>query len=73
MKIGSFTTFAPEYTFPEACQLLKSIGYEGVQPRIVPDASAAYDARHITEIMLCGLESAREGRTVEISSRVVFG
>ncbi|MBE7465604.1 MAG: sugar phosphate isomerase/epimerase [Planctomycetes bacterium] len=43
MKIGAFTTFAPEYTFAEACQLLKSIGYAGVQPRIVPDNAARFD------------------------------
>ncbi|MCZ7648524.1 MAG: sugar phosphate isomerase/epimerase [Planctomycetota bacterium] len=43
MKLGAFTTFTPEYTFPEACRLIKSIGYDGVQPRIVPDASAGFD------------------------------
>lgn len=43
MRLGAFTTFTPEYTFPEACKLIKSLGYEGVQPRIVPDASAQYD------------------------------
>src|SRR5438477_877696 len=43
MKIGAFTTFLPEYTFPEACKALKAIGYAGVQPRIVPAASAVYD------------------------------
>ena len=43
MKIGVFTTFAPEYTFPEACQLSKALGYDGVQPRIVPDDSVPYD------------------------------
>ena len=43
MKIGAFTTFLPEYTFPEACKLLKAIGYQGVQPRIVPAASAVFD------------------------------
>lgn len=43
MKIGAFTTFLPEYTFAEACQCLKSIGYEGVQPRIVPPASVGFD------------------------------
>src|SRR5437868_6871678 len=44
MKIGAFTTFLPEYTFPEACKLLKALGYEGVQPRIVPPASVNYDS-----------------------------
>ena len=44
MKIGAFNTFLPEYTFPEACKLLKALGYEGVQPRIVPPASAGFDA-----------------------------
>ncbi len=43
MKIGAFTTFLPEYTFAEACQCIKSIGYEGVQPRIVPPASVGFD------------------------------
>ena len=39
---------------------------QGVQPPL----TNARTARHVTEIMLAGLESAREGRTVEISSRV---
>jgi sugar phosphate isomerase/epimerase len=43
MKLGVFTTFLPEYTFPEACKLIKSIGYDGVQPRIVPPNSAVFD------------------------------
>src|SRR5450432_927796 len=43
MKIGAFTTFLPEYTFPEACKLIKALGYDGVQPRIVPAASASFD------------------------------
>ncbi|MCW8130013.1 MAG: sugar phosphate isomerase/epimerase [Planctomycetota bacterium] len=43
MKIGVFTTFTPEYTFAEACKLAKATGYEGVQPRIVPAASAVFD------------------------------
>ena len=43
MKIGAFTTFLPEYTFPEACKLIKALGYEGVQPRIVPPASVNFD------------------------------
>lgn len=41
MRLGAFTTFAPEYTFSEACKMIKAIGYEGVQPRIVPEGSAA--------------------------------
>ena len=44
MKLGTFTTFTPEYTFIEACQLIKSLGFDGVQPRIVAAASAAFDA-----------------------------
>src|SRR4051812_35931136 len=43
MKIGAFSTFLPEYTFAEACKLLKALGYQGVQPRIVPAASAVFD------------------------------
>ncbi len=43
MKLGAFTTFMPEYTFPEACRLLKALGYDGVQPRIVPKAAAGFD------------------------------
>jgi sugar phosphate isomerase/epimerase len=43
MKLGAFTTFAPEYTFAEACKMLKALGYEGVQPRIVPDNAAGFD------------------------------
>src|SRR5476651_1248464 len=43
MKIGAFTTFLPEYTFPEACKLIKALGYDGVQPRIVPASSASFD------------------------------
>ena len=43
MKLGAFTTFTPEYTFSEACQLIQSLGYAGVQPRIVPAESASFD------------------------------
>jgi len=43
MKLGVFTTFMPEYTFPEACELIKAIGYDGVQPRIVPADAAVFD------------------------------
>ena len=43
MKLGAFTTFTPEYTFAEACKLIKSLGYDGVQPRIVPASSAGFD------------------------------
>ena len=43
MKLGVFSTFLPEYTFPEACRLIRSIGYEGIQPRIVPADSQKYD------------------------------
>lgn len=39
---------------------------QGIQPPL----TNARTARHVTEIMLAGLESAREGRTVEIQSRV---
>ncbi|MCH8828276.1 MAG: Gfo/Idh/MocA family oxidoreductase [Planctomycetes bacterium] len=35
-----------------------------------PELSHARSARHITEIMLAGLESARRGRTVEVHSRI---
>jgi len=35
-----------------------------------PPLSNARTARHVTEIMLRGLESAREGRTVAVDSRV---
>lgn len=35
-----------------------------------PELSNARTARHITEIMLAGLESSRSGRTVEVRSRV---
>jgi predicted dehydrogenase len=41
---------------------------EGSQPPL----SNARTARHVTEIMLRGLQSAREGRTVEVASRVAF-
>ncbi len=43
MKLGAFTTFMPEYTFAEACRLLKGLGYDGVQPRIVLKESAGFD------------------------------
>jgi len=43
MKLGAFTTFTPEYTFPEACKMIKALGYDGVQPRIVPANSASFD------------------------------
>jgi sugar phosphate isomerase/epimerase len=43
MKLGAFTTFTADYTFPEACRLLRSIGYTGVQPRIVPPEFAGFD------------------------------
>jgi sugar phosphate isomerase/epimerase len=43
MKLGVFTTFLPEYTFAEACKLIKSLGYNGVQPRIVAPAAAEFD------------------------------
>ncbi len=43
MKLGVFTTFTPEYTFSEACRLIKSLGYDGVQPRIVSDEFASFD------------------------------
>ena len=39
---------------------------EGIQPPL----SNARTARHITEIMLAGLQSSQEGRTVEIHSRM---
>jgi len=35
-----------------------------------PEVSSAYTARHVTEILLAGLESARTGRTVPVRSRV---
>jgi len=41
MRLGVFTTFMPEYTFPEACALIRAVGFEGVQPRIVPRAQSA--------------------------------
>jgi sugar phosphate isomerase/epimerase len=44
MKLGAFTTFTPEYTFSEACLMIKALGYDGVQPRIVPAASAGFDS-----------------------------
>lgn len=34
-----------------------------------PELSNARSARHVTEIMLAGLQSSREGRTVEVRSR----
>ncbi len=42
MRYGFFTTFAPDYSFADACALAKQAGYEGIQPRIV--ASNSYDA-----------------------------
>ncbi len=41
-----------------------------IRDRIAPPLSNASMARHITEIMLSALESSREGRTVEIASRL---
>ena len=35
-----------------------------------PDLSNARTARHVTEIMLAGLQSSREGRTVPVQSRM---
>jgi len=43
MRLGVFTTFTPEYTFEEACNLIKALGYVGVQPRVVADASTHFD------------------------------
>jgi sugar phosphate isomerase/epimerase len=43
MRLAAFTTFTPEHTFPEACALLKAIGFAGVQPRVVPRAQNAFD------------------------------
>ena len=43
MKLGVFSTFCPEYTFPEACKLIKALGFQGVQPRIVPAEAAVFD------------------------------
>jgi sugar phosphate isomerase/epimerase len=43
MKLGAFTTFLPDYTFAEACKLIRSIGYSGVQPRIVSAEKAQFD------------------------------
>ncbi len=39
---------------------------EGIQPPL----TNARTARHVTEIMLAGLESSRTGRTVEVTSRI---
>ncbi len=41
-----------------------------IRQRTQPSLSNAHTARHITEIMLAGLESSREGRTIEIKSRL---
>jgi sugar phosphate isomerase/epimerase len=41
MRYGFFTTFAPDYTFRDACALAKEVGYQGIQPRIV--VSNSYD------------------------------
>ena len=41
---------------------------QGIQPPL----TNARTARHVTEIMLCGLASARENRTVAVESRVNF-
>jgi sugar phosphate isomerase/epimerase len=43
MRLAAFTTFTPEHSFPEACRLLKAIGFAGVQPRIVPRSQNAFD------------------------------
>jgi sugar phosphate isomerase/epimerase len=43
MKLAAFTTFLPEYTFSDACHLIKEIGYEGVQPRIVSPEKTSFD------------------------------
>ena len=40
-----------------------------IQDGTQPPLSHARMARHITEIMLAGLESSRQGRTVEVGSR----
>jgi len=37
MRYGFFTTFAPDCTFEEACELAKEVGYQGIQPRIVEE------------------------------------
>ncbi len=41
-----------------------------IRAGIQPPLANARTARHVTEIMLAGLQSAREGRTIEIHSRV---
>ncbi len=43
-----------------------------IRAGIQPPLANARTARHVTEIMLKGLQSAREGRTVEVHSRVDF-
>ncbi len=35
MKLGIFSTFIADYTFPETCKLLAALGFDGIQPRIV--------------------------------------
>jgi predicted dehydrogenase len=43
-----------------------------IRERIQPPLTNARTARHVTEIMLRGLESARQGRTVDVASRVTL-
>ncbi|MGI8424797.1 MAG: Gfo/Idh/MocA family protein [Chloroflexota bacterium] len=46
---------------------------ECIRAGVQPSLSNAQTARHVTEVLLAGLESARSGRPVEITSRLPAG
>jgi predicted dehydrogenase len=56
-----------DFTVQNSHQTWAACIREGV---VHPNFSNAHTARHITEIMLAGLESSRTGRTVEVQSRI---
>lgn len=63
---------APVHTEPVACDLgvgsLHKHFFDCMRQGIRPPLSNAYTARHVTEILLAGLESGRTGQAVDIHS-----
>lgn len=84
MRDGSLTWFRPSSQVDEDAPLLEDPvdfsqfpkenshqhWFRCIQEGKQPELSNARSARHITEIMLAGLRSSKEGRTVEVQSRM---
>ena len=45
---------------------------ESIRHGVHPPLSHAHAARHVTEVLLAGLESSRTGRAIEIGSKPSF-